>query len=133
MKNALSYSLIAAAFVSACATSQNDIVTEPLTAAEISNLLVGKTYPLGAATIEDGKGALYFSSASRLDAVWEGSQESGGYEITDQSSFCYNLQLFGGKECITLLRNVSGGGYVHTFESERRFLEEGAIVEGKAF
>lgn len=133
MKKALSYSLVAAAFVSACATGQRDIVTEPLTAAEIADVLVGKTYPLGAATIEDSRGALFFSSASRVDAVWEGRQESGTYEITGQSSFCYNLRLFGGRECITLLRNVSDGGYVHVFEGERRFLEEGAIVEGRAF
>lgn len=135
MRNLMAVSVLGTFVLSACVAGSEkaEIVTEPLTKSEINNLLVNHSYPLGAATIEGGKGALYFASSTALEAVWKGNAETATWEAMDDSSFCYDLKMFGKRECITLERNVTEGGYVHTFDGQKRYLKDGAIVEGKAF
>lgn len=128
--------LVAAAiglFISGCAASDSEVVTKQLTKSEMEDILIGKSYPLGGTTIEDSKGAFFFQSTSKLDVIWNGKEDTGALEINEDSSFCYNISLFGGRECVTLLQNVTEGGYVHGFDGERRYLQESAIVEGKVF
>ena len=52
------------------------------------------------------------------------------WKAESKSRFCYSQTLWSGKECITLLRNKTDGGFIHVFEGQTRVLKEGAIEKG---
>jgi hypothetical protein len=97
---------------------------------QLESFLTGKTYPIGGSNLSSSKGALYFGENGDLLAEWEGQTERSSWSVEDGSQFCYELQMFGGSECVTLLKNPETGGYVHVYEGERRNLAADAIVEG---
>jgi hypothetical protein len=94
---------------------------------ELRTFLTGKTYPLG-----DNDRAFYFHEDGRMDAIWKGQRETARWEKTADSAFRYSLKMFGGRECIRLLKR-DDGSYVHVFEGKRRALSADAIKEGKSF
>lgn len=113
-----------------CASSEK-IETEVLNKAEIEEVLIGHTYPIGGSNLENSKGAMYFLSNDTFEIVWEGQKGAGKWEAYNDGKFCYTNTLWSGRECITLLRNLTDGGFIHVFEGQQRMLGEGAIVSGR--
>lgn len=105
--------------------------TEKLSKSELEKVLINHTYPLGGNTLKKSKGAMYFSADGTFEIVWEGAKGKGKWKADNKSRFCYTQSLWGGKECITLLRNNEEGGFVHVFDGEKRMLEDGAIEKGR--
>ena len=106
---------------------------EEFSADELREFLSDKTYPMGGKTLKKSKGAFYFHADGSLDAIWKKKKEQTKWTVESGSKFCYNLKMFGGKECIQLLKNNKEGGYVHIFDGKKRMLAEDAIVIGKQF
>ena len=100
------------------------------TETELQTFLTGKTYPMGGADLSSSRGAFYFGESGRLLAEWEGQTEESTWSVADGSRFCYDLDMFGGSECVKLLKNPETGGYIHVFDGNRRILDADAIVEG---
>ena len=105
--------------------------TEKLSKSDLEKVLINHTYPLGGETLKKSKGAMYFSANGTFEIVWEGAKGKGKWKADNKSRFCYTQSLWGGKECITLLRNNEDGGFVHIFDGQKRMLEDGAIEKGR--
>jgi hypothetical protein len=105
--------------------------TEKLSKSDLEKVLINHTYPLGGETLKKSKGAMYFSANGTIEIVWEGAKGKGKWKADNKSRFCYTQSLWGGKECITLLRNNEDGGFVHIFDGQKRMLEDGAIEKGR--
>ena len=119
-------------FVCVGATFAEDkIQTEELSKKELSSVLVGHTYPLGGKKLKNSKGAMYFLDNGTFEIVWEGKTGTGKWQPENGSKFCYTNTLWSGRECIKLVRNLTDGGYVHIFDGQRIFLEDGAIEKGR--
>ena len=97
----------------------------PFTQQELQEFLTGKTYPLS-------KGAFYFEDSETLIAIWEGNTETTKWWTTDNSSFCYNLKMFGAEECLGLFKK-GDDRLIQVWEGQRRKLKVKDIKEGKAF
>ena len=99
---------------------------------ELTELLVGNSYPLGGTSLDDSKGAFYFASDTELLIRWEGKKGKGKWSANNKSQFCYTQSLWSGEECITLLENISSGGYIHIFDGKNRVLKPDALREGNS-
>jgi hypothetical protein len=95
---------------------------------ELTQFLSEKTYPLGKA----GEGAFYFHADGTLDALWKGKMETSTWTTNDNSEFCYELKMFGGRECIQL-KKKGDKKIVHIYYGKKRVLKRSQIVEGKTF
>ncbi|MCH9746687.1 MAG: hypothetical protein K0U57_01480 [Alphaproteobacteria bacterium] len=126
----LKYLSLVLLFISTTVFAESKIETEKLTKAEINSVLIDHTYPLGGKELKKSKGAMYFSSDGTLELIWEGKRGTGKWKAESKSRFCYSQTLWSGKECITLLRNKTDGGFIHVFEGQTRVLKEGAIEKG---
>lgn len=103
----------------------SDIESTPLSASDIQTLLVGNTYPFS-------KGGIYLSSSTEAIALWDGKTEETSWYATDDSSFCYDVEMFGGEECL-LLAQTDDGNYLQTSKHGTRKVNASNIKAGKAF
>tara|TARA_B110000908_G_C10080661_1_gene369430 strand:+ start:264 stop:677 length:414 start_codon:yes stop_codon:yes gene_type:complete len=126
----IAIAFVAATTIAGCATTADDIVTEPLTKSELEKVLIGNSYPLGSNIWENAKGGAYFSSATNILVLWDGNKEQGTWRATDTSEFCISSPTFGTNDCTTLLRNITEGGFVHRYNGENRDIAEDQIVKG---
>lgn len=113
------------------AFAADKIETKELTKKELLNVLIGHTYPLGGKRLKNSKGAIYFLNDGTFEIIWEGKKGTGSWKPENGSKFCYTNTLWSGRECIKLVRNLTDGGYVHIFDGQQRFLEDGAIEKGR--
>jgi hypothetical protein len=97
----------------------------PFTQQELQEFLIGKTYPLS-------KGAIYFEDSETMIAIWKGKTETTKWWATDDSSFCYNLKMFGAEECLGLLMK-GDDRLIQIWKGQRRKLKRKDIKEGKTF
>lgn len=94
--------LFATSLTIGCATGGdvNDVATSsPLTKPEINSLLIGNTFPFS-------KGGMYFASETQATVSWDGKTENTDWYATDESEFCYTVELFGGNEECLALKNL---------------------------
>ena len=97
---------------------------------ELEATLIEHSYPLGGTSFDNAKGAFFFQNKRDLLISYKGKKGTGQWTANDNSEFCYTVTLWEGKECITLLSNLSSGGFIHVFDGKNRILKETAIQKG---
>ena len=127
----ISYAILISFFVLGSANAGEKIETEELSLEELKSILVDHTYPIGGKSLKNAKGAMYFMNDETFEIVWEGRKGTGSWQVDGDSKFCYTNTLWSGRECITLLRNITEGGFIHVFEGQKRVLKDGAIEKGR--
>ena len=112
-----------------CATTEGTVSAEveeiPFSKAELEEFLIGKTFPLS-------KGAFYFENDDKLIAIWDNQVEETTWRATDDSQFCYELKMFGGRECLGLFKKGSDE-LVRVYEGDKRYLKVSDVKNGKTF
>jgi hypothetical protein len=106
----------------------NQLIAEeytPFTKTELETLLTGKTYPLV-------RGGFYFKDATTMIALWKGEIEETTWRATDESSICYNLEMFGGEECLGIFKRGEDQ-FVQVFEDNERIWNLDDIKDGRTF
>jgi len=109
-----------------------DVKSKALSKPEIQTMLVGNTYPFS-------KGGIYLSSETEALAHWDGKTQEATWYATDDSRFCYTVEMFGGEECLELVQ-MEDGNYQQTYRDKEtkkvkkvKTVLASNIKEGKAF
>lgn len=97
----------------------------PFAKQELEELFSGKTYHLT-------NGAFYFEKDGKLTALWDGRTEETTWSATNDSEICYDLEMFGGEECLGLFKRGKHG-LVQVVEGRERNKKFSDIEDGKAF
>ena len=130
MKNIRTLSLIAAALVAGCAANSEvkntEIAPVALTKMQLQELLINHTFPFP-------KGGMFFTSDTAATVHWDGKNEDTTWYATDDSKFCYTVELFGGAEECLGLRKMASGDYLREFEGKTIPVKASDIKEGKTF
>lgn len=129
MKLLISSALITAFLVSGCVEKEaikEASTTAKLTKSELQSILVGHTFPFS-------KGGMYFASDTEATVHWDGKNEDTDWYATDDSTFCFTVELFGGKEECLGLKQTPTGDYLREFEGKTIPVKAADIKEGKAF
>jgi hypothetical protein len=92
---------------------------------ELEEFLTGKTFPLR-------EGGLYFKDRENMIAVWQEEIEETTWWATDESSFCYNLEMFGGEECLGLFRKGEDS-LIWVWGDKKRQIKVSDVKEGRTF
>lgn len=123
-------SLLIAAAISVGCVEEGEVkqATEAssLTKAQLQEILIGNTFPFS-------KGGMYFLSDSEATVHWDGKNEDTEWYATDDSSFCYTVDLFGGEEECLVLKRIPTGDYLREFNGKTIPVKAEDIVVGKAF
>jgi len=120
--------LFAASLTIGCAAGGNVIEaapSSPLTKTEINALLVGNTFPFS-------NGGMYFESETEATVSWDGKTENTNWYATDNSEFCYTVELFGGNEECLGLKKLASGDYAREFEGNTTTVKASDIKPGNA-
>ncbi len=107
-------------------TIKESTTTSKLTKNELLDILVGNTFPFS-------KGGMYFATNSKATVQWDGKIEETDWYATDASSFCFTVELFGGKEECLGLERTPTGDYMREFEGNSIPVKASDIKEGKTF
>jgi len=125
----MSSALVAVVFATGCV--EKDAIKETATSSAISKnelqeILVGHTFPFS-------KGGMYFDSEAKATVYWDGKIEDTEWYATDDSTFCYTVELFGGKEECLGLKRTPTGDYLREFNGKSIPVKAADIKEGKTF
>ncbi len=100
---------------------------KPMSKAEITALLSGKSYPLSG-----DNNYFYFEKNGKMIAQWEGKQETTTWKASKKGKVCYKLKLFGNKECLQLLK-INDQEFYQVFYGKKRKMKVTDLKSGKIF
>ena len=129
MKILTSAVLVIAAITTGCVEKEaikESSNVSALTKTELHETLVGHTFPFL-------KGGIYFASETEATVHWDGKNEATDWYATDESTFCYTVELFGGKEECLGLKRTPTGDFLREFEGKTKPVKAADIKDGKAF
>ncbi|ASJ70355.1 hypothetical protein [Granulosicoccus antarcticus] len=123
-------SLTTACLVSGCAANSEvkeiEIDLVALTKIQLQELLVNHTFPFS-------KGGMFFESDTVATVHWDGENEDTIWYATEDSTFCYTAEVFGGAEECLGLKKTASGDYLREFEGKTIPVKASDIKEGKTF
>jgi len=129
MKLLISSAFVVAVLATGCVEKdaiKESTNTSALTKAELQDILIGHTFPFS-------KGGMYFASNAEATVQWDGKIEDTDWYATDASTFCFTVELFGGKEECLGLKRTPTGDYLREFEGNSIPVKASDIKEGKTF
>ncbi len=110
----------------AVAESVTSVESSLLSKSEIHDVLIDHTFPFS-------KGGIYFMTETEATVSWNDAEEDVEWYATDDSSFCYTAEVFGGEEECLGLKKASDGNYIRVFEGNEKVIKSEDIVMGKSF